>query len=135
MKGIGVAAAVGLAYYLTAEATVLGLVFQPEDVAVFWPAAGVSSGVLISLGARARWPVVAGVFAAEFVATIYRRNLWVALGLAVCDAAEPLIIAGLITRYFGGDFSFSRLQCRWSTRRNARWVRRLIVLGSRCIEA
>jgi hypothetical protein len=32
----------------------------PEGIAVFWPAAGISSGVLIALGPGARWPVAAG---------------------------------------------------------------------------
>ena len=110
VRGIGIAAAVGFAYYLTVEVTILGLVLQPEDIAVFWPAAGISSGFLISIGARARWPVVAGVIAAYFVAAIYRQNLWVTLAHAICNAAEPLIIAGLITRYFGADFSIDRLR-------------------------
>jgi signal transduction histidine kinase len=111
VHGVTLAAAVGVVYYLTAEVTVLGLVFQPEDVAVFWPAAGVSSGVLIGLGPRARWPVAAGVMVAEFVAATRNGNpLWVASGRALCDAAEPLIIAGLITRYFGADFALDRLR-------------------------
>ena len=46
--GIGLAAAVGLSYFLAAAFSVR-LVLKPEGVAVFWPAAGLSSGLLIVL--------------------------------------------------------------------------------------
>src|SRR6516165_12522036 len=54
------AAAVGLVYFLAALLS-YGLALQSEGLAVFWPASGVSSGILIALGSRARWPVVCGV--------------------------------------------------------------------------
>lgn len=60
---IGLAAAVGLAYFLAALLS-YGLALQSEGLAVFWPASGVSSGLLIALGSRARWPVVSGVIVA-----------------------------------------------------------------------
>ena len=60
---IGLAAAVGLAYFLTALLS-YGLSLTSEGLAVFWPASGVSSGLLIALGSRARWPVVGGVIVA-----------------------------------------------------------------------
>jgi hypothetical protein len=60
---IGLAALIGLGYFLAATFSVR-LVLEPEGVAVFWPAAGLSSGVLIALGHRARWPVLAGVIVA-----------------------------------------------------------------------
>jgi hypothetical protein len=46
-------------------------------VAVFWPAAGVSSGVLIALGRDARLPVASGVMVATIVANLMGdRNVW-----------------------------------------------------------
>src|ERR1700686_4999382 len=54
-RSVGLAAAVGVAYFLAARLSV-GLVLKPEGVAVFWPAAGIFSGVLIALGPRSRWP-------------------------------------------------------------------------------
>src|SRR6516165_1749612 len=60
--GIGLAAAVGLGYFLAADFSVR-LLLRPEGVAVFWPAAGLSSGLLIVLR-HARWPVLAGVIVA-----------------------------------------------------------------------
>lgn len=47
--GAGLAVAVGVAYFLAGRLGV-GLILKPEGVAVFWPAAGISSGVLIALG-------------------------------------------------------------------------------------
>ena len=66
---IGLAVAVGIAYFVAARLS-LALLTKPEGVAVFWPAAGVSAGVLIALGSRARWPVVVGTMAATIVANL-----------------------------------------------------------------
>ena len=51
IRGIGLAAVVGLAYFLTAKFSVR-LILESSGVAVFWPAAGISSGLLIALGPR-----------------------------------------------------------------------------------
>jgi hypothetical protein len=56
---IGVAAAVGFAYFLAGDLSRL-LLLEPEGFAVFWPAAGISSGILIALGLQAAWPVSVG---------------------------------------------------------------------------
>jgi hypothetical protein len=78
---------------------------------VFWPAAGLSSGLLIALGRRARWPVLVGVIVAT-VAThlIIRDPLWAGVALGLCNGAEALITAGLIQHYFGADFRFARVR-------------------------
>ena len=67
---IGLAAAVGLAYFLTAKFSVR-LILEPAGVAVFWPAAGISAGLLIALGPRARWPVLAGVMVATVATHLF----------------------------------------------------------------
>ena len=64
---IGLAVTVAIVYFLAARLS-LALLTKPEGVAVFWPAAGVSAGVLIALGSRARWPVVVGTMAATIAA-------------------------------------------------------------------
>ena len=115
--GIGLAAAVGFGYFLVAAFSVR-LVLQPAGVAVFWPAAGLSSGLLIALGRRARWPVLVGVIVAT-VAThlIIKDPLWAGVALGLCNGAEALITAGLIQHYFGADFRFrSGAQRYWPTR-------------------
>jgi len=110
VDGIRLAAAVGAAYFLAAQLS-LGLLMKPDGVAVFWPAAGISSGVLIALGPRARWPVAAGAFIATVAANLMGdRNLWAAITFAVCNAAEALITAGLIQHYFGTHFGLDRLR-------------------------
>jgi signal transduction histidine kinase len=107
---IGLAAAVGFAYFLAALLS-YGLALQSEGLAVFWPASGVSSGLLIALGPRARWPVVSGVIVAVVADHLIMADpLRVGIAFALSDAAETLIIAGLIERYFGGDFSLDRLR-------------------------
>ena len=98
-----------LAYFLAARLSV-GLLLE-EGVAVFWPAAGVSSGVLIALGPRARWPVAAGVTAATVVIhQLIGDPLWAGIALGLSNAAEALIAAGLLERYFGADFNIVRLR-------------------------
>jgi len=80
-------------------------------VAVFWPAAGVSSGVLIALGPRARWPVAVGVTAATVaIHQLIADPLWAGIALGLSNAAEALITAGLLELYFGADFSLDRLR-------------------------
>jgi signal transduction histidine kinase len=110
LRSVGLAAAVGLAYFLAARLGV-GLVLKPEGVAVFWPAAGISSGVLIALGPRSRWPVAAGVTIATIVIhQLIADPLWAGAALGLSNAAEALITAALIERYFGTDFSIGRLR-------------------------
>jgi signal transduction histidine kinase len=110
VDGVRLAAAVGAAYFLAAQLS-LGLLMKPDGVAVFWPAAGISSGVLIALGPRARWPVAAGAMVATVAANLMGdRNLWAAIAFAVCNAAEALITAGLIQYYFGVRFGLDRLR-------------------------
>src|SRR5262252_7079774 len=88
---IGLAVAVGAAYLLVAHSSV-GLVLESTGVAVFWPAAGITSGSLIALGARARWPLAAGVIGAS-VAVHFADPLWASISLGLANAAEALIIA------------------------------------------
>jgi signal transduction histidine kinase len=104
---VGLAVAVGAIYFLVARLSV-GLVLQPTGVAVFWPAAGITSGFLVAIGPRARWPVAAGVTGAS-VAVHYAEPLWAGVSLGLCNAAEALLVAGLIQRYFGEEFSLDRL--------------------------
>ncbi|SEB97089.1 Histidine kinase-, DNA gyrase B-, and HSP90-like ATPase [Rhizobiales bacterium GAS188] len=108
-SGIGFAAAIGSAYSLVAY--VSGLLVVPEGVAVFWPAAGISSGILIAVGSLARWPVAAGVTVGTLAMHLIQGDpLPVGAALGLCNAAEALIVAGLITRYFGDGFSLERLR-------------------------
>ena len=104
------AIAILAAYFLAAR---LGLFLQthPDGVAVFWPAAGVSSGILIALGRHARWPVAIGVLAATFTANLTSdRTVWSSSAFALCNAGEALLVAWLIERYVSRDFTLTRLR-------------------------
>ena len=108
INSVGLAIVVGIAYFLAAR---LSLFLLTDGVAVFWPAAGVSSGVLISLGPRARLPVIAGTMAATVAANILGdRNIWSAIVFALSNALEAGLVAALIERYFGQSFSLDRLR-------------------------
>src|SRR5260370_40334194 len=63
-SGVNVISTVGvaLAYFFAARLS-LALLAPVDGVAVFWPAAGVASGILIALGSAARGAVVVGVLA------------------------------------------------------------------------
>src|SRR5262252_1105507 len=108
-RSIGLAAAVGIVYFLAARLSLL-LLTKPDGVAVFWPASGVASGVLIALGPRARLPVAAGAMAATVVANLMGdRTLFSAVVFGLCNAGEALLTAWLIERYFGSDFNLGKL--------------------------
>ena len=105
---IALAVSVGIVYFVAARLS-LALLTKPEGVAVFWPAAGVSAGVLIALGSRALWPVVLGTMAATIAANLFGdRNLWSAVLFALCNAGEAVLTAWLIWHYFGSDFRLSK---------------------------
>ena len=107
---IGLASAVGIAYFFAAQLS-LALLAEPAGVAVFWPAAGVSSGVLIALRRDARLPVAAGAMVATIIANLMGdRNVWGATAFALCNAGEALLAAWLIERYFGPGFGLGRLR-------------------------
>src|SRR5690349_161432 len=106
---LGLAAAIGLIYFLAARLS-LALISRPDRVAVFWPAAGISSGVLIGLGPAARLPVIAGTVAATLAANLLgERSFWSALVFAACNAGEAVVVALLVQRFFGAPFRLDSL--------------------------
>ena len=111
-SGAKVISAVGvaLAYFFAARLS-LALLEPVDGVAVFWPAAGVASGILIALGSAARWPVVVGVVAATIAANLLGdRNIWNSVFSAVANAGEAVIVAGLIHRFCGSPFELNELR-------------------------
>jgi PAS domain S-box-containing protein len=100
---------VGGIYILAAKLSLALL--TPEGVAVFWPAAGVAAGALITAGPRARWPVVIGTMVATIVANLMGdRNVPGAITFAICNAGEAVLAAALIERWFGSPFDLDRLR-------------------------
>ena len=105
---IALAVVVAVVYFLAARLS-LSLLTKPEGVAVFWPAAGISAGVLIALGSRALWPVVFGTMAATIAANLFGdRNISSAVLFALCNAGEAVLAAWLIGHYFGPDFRLTK---------------------------
>jgi PAS domain S-box-containing protein len=101
---------VALAYFFAARLS-LALLEPTDGVALFWPAAGVSSGILIALGSSARWTVVVGVVAATIAANLLGdRNIWSSVFFAVANAGDTVIIAGLIHRFCGSPFELNELR-------------------------
>jgi PAS domain S-box-containing protein len=104
------AVAVATAYFLAAKLS-LALLEEADGVAVFWPAAGIASGILIGFGSVARWPVVAGVMAATIAANLLGdRGIWSSIFFAVANAGEATVVAGLIQRFYGSPFELNGLR-------------------------
>jgi PAS domain S-box-containing protein len=104
------AVAVATVYFLAAKLS-LALLEEADGVAVFWPAAGIASGILIGFGSVARWPVVAGVMAATIAANLLGdRGIWSSIFFAVANAGEATVVAGLIQRFYGSPFELNGLR-------------------------
>src|SRR5260370_27834168 len=111
-SGVNVISTVGvaLAYFFAARLS-LALLAPVDGVAVFWPAAGVASGILIALGCAARWTVVVGVLAATIAANLLGdRNIGNSVFSAAANAGEAVIVAGLIHRFCGSPFELNELR-------------------------
>jgi two-component sensor histidine kinase/integral membrane sensor domain MASE1 len=101
---LGSTIGVAIAYFLAAR---LGLALLAQGVAVFWPASGIAVGTLVTLGRRARAPVVIGVVAATIAATIVGdSSIWASILKGFCNAGDAILTAWLIERWFDGPFAF-----------------------------
>jgi len=107
---IGLAIAVAIGYFLALKLSFL-LITKPDDVAAFWPAAGMAAGVLLALGPGARWPVAVGTIVASIPGNLLGNwNLGTSIIFALCNAGQVLLVAGLIQRCFGSAFSLDSLR-------------------------
>jgi len=110
LLSVGIAVAVGTAYFLTAQLG-LALLTAAERVAVFWPASGIAAGILVALGRRARVPVAVAVIGSSAAAALLSdRNGWSALAFGLCNAGEALLLMWLIGRWFGPAFDLDNLR-------------------------
>jgi PAS domain S-box-containing protein len=108
-SAIGLTVAVGITYLLAARLS-LALLTKPDGVAVFWPAAGIASGVLIRMGSVARIPAIVGTIAGTIAANLLGdRNFWSAIVFSACNAGEAVLVAGLIARLFISPFRLDHL--------------------------
>ena len=104
---IGAAVAIALVYFLAARLG-LALLAQPSDVAVFWPASGVATGILVAAGRRAGVAFVAGVLVGTIAANLVSGMTFLtSLLIGFCNTSEALLVAWLLERWFGPAFTFS----------------------------
>ena len=104
---IGAAVAIALLYFLAARLG-LALLAQPSDVAVFWPASGVATGILVAAGRRAGVAFVAGVLVGTIAANLVSGMTFLtSLLIGFCNTSEALLVAWLLERWCGSAFTFS----------------------------
>jgi PAS domain S-box-containing protein len=100
---------VGVAYFLAARLSIV--ILAKDGAAMFWPAAGISAGILIALGRDARRPVAIGATAATIAASLMGgRNVFISSIFGLCNAGEALLIAWLIERHVGRRFRLGRFR-------------------------
>lgn len=105
-----VAISVAIAFFLAARLS-LALLDKADGIAVFWPAVGVATGVLVAFGPAMRLPVVLGVVAATLTANLLGdRNVASSSIFALANATGPLIVAALIQRFSGAPFELDKLR-------------------------
>src|SRR5271168_5036380 len=108
-RSVLLASSVAITYFLASQLSFF-LRTKPDDVAWFWPAAGVAAGVLIAIGPGARLPVAVGTIVASIPGNLLGNwSLWTSMVFALCNAGQVLLVAGLIERYFGSAFSLDSL--------------------------
>jgi PAS domain S-box-containing protein len=103
------AVALGLVYYALAR---LGILFQaePENIALFWPAAGISAGAMIASGRRLRPYLACSEFAAVLIVNLRTgTDIGPAIMFAVLNTTESLIVAACAERLMGPRREFDRL--------------------------
>jgi len=109
-RSVVLAFAVAITYFLASQLSFF-LRTTPDDVAWFWPAAGVAVGVLIAIGPGARLPVAVGTMVASIPGNLLGNwSLWTSIVFALCNAGQVVLVAGLIEHYFGSAFSLDSLR-------------------------
>ena len=107
---VGLTAGVAAAYFLVAHLG-LALQAQPSDVAVFWPASGIAAGILIVAGRRACPALVIGVVVGTVAANLLSdRSLLTSILKGLCNAGEAVLVAWLIEKWFGPQFTFADIR-------------------------
>lgn len=96
------AAALFLAYF-AAAAFSIHLTGHSGNIAAVWLASGILLATLLR-NRVATWPVLVGLAVAADMAAnlLLGGNVWAAAGVALADAAEPLLVAAAMRRYTGG---------------------------------
>lgn len=100
-----------LLMYLAAGSLAVQFVAQPENIAYFWPAAGVSAGALIICPKRMRMHAAAAVAAAVIIANLGAgRSLSATAIFTVGNVLEAVLCAGLVHHLAGGRLRLASIK-------------------------
>jgi integral membrane sensor domain MASE1 len=101
---------IGIVYFLASRLG-LSLLVAPAGMAVFWPASGISAGILITFGRRVFPALAIGVMVGTVAANLLSdRSLPTSVFKGLCNVGESVIVAWLIERWFGSPLSFADLR-------------------------
>src|SRR5262245_28881169 len=110
MTALIAAGAFTIACFLTAGLG-LALVSASSDLAVLWPALGVTAGILNVLGRRALPAVVIGMVVGTVAANLMSNRSLVTCQLnGSWNAGAAVVAAWLLERWFGWPFTFVDLR-------------------------
>jgi len=99
------------ATYFLAACYGLGLLANPNGVAVFWPASGLAVGTLLAIGRWTFWPIGLGVAVATVGANLVAgRPLEVTLPFAAANVIECFCVGWLSHRMLGPNLEFDSLR-------------------------
>jgi PAS domain S-box-containing protein len=88
----------------------MALAARPSNVSAFCPVTGIAAGIMIVFGRRACPALVIGLAAGAVAASLVSdKGLLPTMLRIVCSAAEAVIVAWLLERWFGRGFAFSDL--------------------------
>jgi PAS domain S-box-containing protein len=107
---LGAAGSIAVAYFLAAR---LGLALRPlpAHMAVFWPATGIATGILIIAGRRAGLAVVLGVMAGSVAAIVLnQRGFLASIFLGASNVGEVVLLAWLLSRWCDRPLAFRDLR-------------------------
>ncbi|MGE3540765.1 MAG: ATP-binding protein [Candidatus Tectimicrobiota bacterium] len=101
-----------VALCLMMGAVLLGLRLQTDRIAIFWPAAGVSAGLVLVTRERRRWAAVLGVLAALSIGNaLSRRGIATSLVFMGGNLAQACLLAALLEWCCGSPLRCNTLRC------------------------
>lgn len=100
-----------LLLYLSAGSIALQLVARPENIAYFWPAAGVSAGALIVAAKEHRFRIVLAVAVAVILANVIAgRGVAATAVFTIGNVLEALLCSGIALQLSGGRLQFASIR-------------------------
>lgn len=100
-----------VALFLMLGAALLGLQLQTDQIAVFWPAAGISAGLVLVTRGRQRWAAVLGVLVAlSFGNALSRRGIATSLVFMGGNLAQAFLLTVLLEWCCGSPMRLNTLR-------------------------